>query len=100
MSKLQFYGYADSASNRYGEHVYAYYSTYDQFGFAVGFGCNAWTGLRGFISEHRLAPEVNVLDADFWNDGQRQLLKEMLCSDGEWALVVDQLNEALRAPDS
>ena len=57
-------------------------------------------GVARFISEHRLAPEVNGLDADFWNDGQRQLLKEMLCSDGEWALVVDQLNEALRAPDS
>jgi hypothetical protein len=41
---------------------------------------------------------VNILDADIWNAGQRQLLKELLCSDGEWALVVDQLSEALRAP--
>lgn len=57
-------------------------------------------GVARFISEHRLAPEINMLDADFWSDGQRQLLKEMLYSDGEWALVVDQLNEALRAPDS
>ncbi len=57
-------------------------------------------GVAHFISQHLLAPEINVLNADFWNDGQRQLLKEMLCSDGEWALVVDQLNEALRAPDN
>lgn len=57
-------------------------------------------GVARFISEHRLAAEVNVLDADIWNDAQRQLLKEMLCSDGEWALVVDQLSEALRAPES
>lgn len=55
-------------------------------------------GVAEFICANRLAPEVNVLDAEFWNDGQRQLLKELLCSDGEWALVVDQLNEALRAP--
>ena len=57
-------------------------------------------GVARFISEHRLPDEINVLDADFWNDGQRQLLKELLCSDGEWALVVDQLNEALRAPQA
>ncbi|HZJ92715.1 MAG TPA: DUF2789 family protein [Thiopseudomonas sp.] len=55
-------------------------------------------GVANFICENRLASEVNILDAEFWNDGQRQLLKELLCSDGEWALVVDQLNEALRAP--
>lgn len=57
-------------------------------------------GVARFISEHRLAPEVNMLDAEIWSASQRQLLKEMLCSDGEWALVVDQLSEALRAPDS
>lgn len=55
-------------------------------------------GVARFISEHRLAPEINMLDADFWNEGQRQVLTEMLNSDGEWALVVDQLNEALRPP--
>ena len=27
-------------------------------------------GVARFISEHRLAPEVNVLDADFWSYGQ------------------------------
>lgn len=57
-------------------------------------------GVASFISKHRLASEVNILDADIWNEGQRQLLKELLCSDGDWALVVDQLNEALRAPDT
>ena len=57
-------------------------------------------GVAQFISEHHLPDEVNVLDAEFWNEGQRQLLKELLCSDGEWALVVDQLNEALRTPEA
>lgn len=50
-----------------------------------------------FISEHHLAPEVHILEAEFWTESQRQLLKELLCSDGEWSLVVDQLNEALQA---
>ena len=57
-------------------------------------------GVAKFINEHRLPDEVNVLDADFWNEGQRQVLKEMLCSDGELALVVDQLKEALRTPEA
>lgn len=57
-------------------------------------------GIARFIGEHPLPAEINVLDAEFWNDGQRQLLKELLCSDGEWALVVDQLNEALRIPQA
>lgn len=57
-------------------------------------------GVARFISEHRLPPDVGVLDADIWSVSQRQVLQEMLCSDGEWALVVDQLSEALRAPSS
>ena len=56
-------------------------------------------GVARFISEHRLADDVNFLDAEFWNAGQRQFLEENLNSDGDWALVVDQLNEALRAPE-
>ncbi|NLZ79838.1 MAG: DUF2789 domain-containing protein [Gammaproteobacteria bacterium] len=57
-------------------------------------------GVAKFIGTHHLPDDVNVLDAEFWNEGQRQLLKELLCSDGEWALVVDQLNEALRTPQN
>ena len=51
--------------------------------------------IETFIAEHFLPAEVNIVDAPFWNDGQRQLLRELLNSDGEWALVVDQLNESL-----
>ena len=57
-------------------------------------------GVARFISEHHLPDEVNVLNADFWSESQRQLLKELLCSDGEWSLVVDQLNEALRTSEA
>lgn len=51
-----------------------------------------------FIRTHQLEYGVEVIDANFWNEGQRQFLQEKLESDGEWALVVDQLNEALHDP--
>ena len=56
-------------------------------------------GVARFISENRLADDVNFLDAEFWSTGQRQFLEEKLNSDDDWAVVVDQLNEALRAPE-
>tara|TARA_A100001391_G_scaffold199537_1_gene182660 strand:- start:3998 stop:4249 length:252 start_codon:yes stop_codon:yes gene_type:complete len=52
-------------------------------------------GIEDFIAGHDLPPEVNIVDAPFWNEGQRQLLRELLNSDAEWAVVVDQLNESL-----
>lgn len=53
-------------------------------------------GIRRFIQDHRLCEDVHILEASCWNASQADLLSEMLCSDGEWALVVDQLSEALR----
>ena len=52
-------------------------------------------GIKQFISQHKLASDVKLIDAPFWTDAQRQLLHEWLAMDAEWALVVDQLNEAL-----
>lgn len=54
-------------------------------------------GIEKFIAEHQLVSGTSFLRATFWNDAQRQLLEEWLNSDGEWALVVDQLGEALHA---
>lgn len=48
-----------------------------------------------FIESHQLEAHINLLDATFWSDSQRQFLSEKIKSDGEWALVVDQLNESL-----
>lgn len=53
-------------------------------------------GIVSFISENKLAADTSILTADIWDESQKQLLKELLCSDGEWSLVVDQLSEALR----
>lgn len=52
--------------------------------------------IEKFIAEHQIERSANFLQAEFWNDGQRQLLEEWLTSDGEWSLIVDQLSEALR----
>ncbi|EZQ12183.1 MULTISPECIES: DUF2789 family protein [unclassified Acinetobacter] len=48
-----------------------------------------------FIETHQLEAETFLTEASFWSEGQRQFLKEKLCSDGSWALIIDQLNESL-----
>lgn len=48
-----------------------------------------------FIMAHPLAPEIKLVDADFWEEHQRLLLKEWMRADGEEAVVVDQLNVRL-----
>ncbi|OTG67092.1 DUF2789 domain-containing protein [Acinetobacter silvestris] len=48
-----------------------------------------------FIETHQLDANMFTVQADFWTDAQRQFLEEKIKSDGEWAIVVDQLNEAL-----
>lgn len=53
------------------------------------------SAIQQFIESHQLDAQISLLDADFWSDGQRQFLTEKIKSDGEWALVVDQLNESL-----
>ncbi|WOE30532.1 MULTISPECIES: DUF2789 domain-containing protein [unclassified Acinetobacter] len=48
-----------------------------------------------FIVTHQLAADTKITEADFWSEAQRQFLAEKIKSDGEWAIVVDQLNESL-----
>lgn len=50
-----------------------------------------------FIQAHQIAADVHICDAPFWNGAQRQFLAEQIKADAPWALVVDQLNEALHA---
>lgn len=52
-------------------------------------------GIAQFIHEHQLPKDVNLMEAPYWSDAQRQFLAEKIASDGEWAIVVDQLNESL-----
>lgn len=48
-----------------------------------------------FIEAHQLDAKTLITEAPYWSEGQRQFLVEKIKSDGEWALVVDQLNESL-----
>jgi len=54
-------------------------------------------GIDQFITSHSpLKSEIKLVDAPFWNDAQRTFLKESINEDADWALMFDQLNEALR----
>lgn len=52
-------------------------------------------GIEKFIHEHQLHKDLTLLTAPYWSASQRQFLTEKIASDGEWAIVVDQLNESL-----
>ena len=53
--------------------------------------------IAAFIREHQLSEDVRVSGAPYWNDGQRQFLREQLVVDADWAIIVDELSEALHA---
>ncbi|NLJ51384.1 MAG: DUF2789 domain-containing protein [Alcaligenaceae bacterium] len=48
-----------------------------------------------FIGKHQLEADVDIADAPFWTEAQRQFITEKLASDGAWAIIVDQLSESL-----
>ena len=52
-------------------------------------------GIALFISTHQLSAQTKITEADYWTPAQQQFLAEKITSDGEWAIVVDQLNESL-----
>jgi hypothetical protein len=50
-----------------------------------------------FIASHSpLKPDLHLADAFFWSEGQRQMLREEILEDADWAVVVDQLDVLLR----
>jgi hypothetical protein len=54
--------------------------------------------IESFLRAHApLAPGVALADAPFWSPAQAEFLREALLSDGDWAQVVEALNEALHA---
>ncbi len=53
-------------------------------------------GIDRFLLDNELPENVHILEAPFWTESQVELLRELLCSDANWSLVVDQLSEALR----
>lgn len=51
--------------------------------------------IADFIGKHQIPTDMDLIDAPFWSEGQRQFLAEKKASDGEWTTIVDQLNESL-----
>ncbi|MCJ8203327.1 DUF2789 domain-containing protein [Pseudomonas sp. RGM2987] len=50
-----------------------------------------------FIATHSpLKPDLRLADAFFWSEGQKQLLRDEILEDADWAVVVDQLDVMLR----
>ncbi|WP_339478773.1 MULTISPECIES: DUF2789 family protein [unclassified Pseudomonas] len=60
----------------------------------LGLTCDG-TAIDDFIIAHPLAPEIKLVEANFWSDQQKDLLREWLLADGEEAVLVDQLNVRL-----
>ncbi|WP_053148094.1 DUF2789 domain-containing protein [Pseudomonas sp. Pf153] len=48
------------------------------------------------VSHSPLKPGLHLADAFFWSEGQRQLLREEILEDADWAVLVDQLDVLLR----
>lgn len=53
--------------------------------------------IAAFIVGNQLPSDVKVTQASIWSESQRQFLSESLKSDAAWAIVVDELNEALHS---
>ena len=53
--------------------------------------------IADFIRDHQLPEDVRVSEAEFLSDSQRQFLREEWVEDADWAIVVDELNQALHA---
>lgn len=53
--------------------------------------------IADFIRTHQLPEDVRVSEAEFLSDSQRQFLREEWVEDADWAIVVDELNQALHA---
>ena len=56
---------------------------------------NSAEAMAQFVTNHRLAKDVYVNNAPFWNEGQRHFLQDALRQDSAWSEVVDQLNVML-----
>lgn len=55
--------------------------------------------IEQFLKTHGpLDSSVTLPDADFWNQNQRNFLRDELLNDADWAESIDLLNSQLRMP--
>jgi len=53
-------------------------------------------GIEQFITSHSpLKDDLKLVDAPFWTPSQRKFLEDSINEDSDWAVMFDQLNEAL-----
>jgi Protein of unknown function (DUF2789) len=81
----------------YMDHTHHRFSElFRQLGLAADVG-----SINDFLITHSpLEDHVALENAPFWNEAQASLLREELLRDADWAEVADQLNAALRRPNS
>lgn len=58
---------------------------------------NSDQAIADFIAQHKMADNIHIANADFWNPSQRHFIKESLEEDAQWTEVIDQLDAQLRA---
>ncbi|OHU86723.1 MULTISPECIES: DUF2789 domain-containing protein [Pseudoalteromonas] len=49
-----------------------------------------------FINKHRIADDMLLAEAPFWNEGQRHFIEESLREDADWCELIDELDAMLR----
>jgi hypothetical protein len=52
--------------------------------------------IDNFIASHSLADNVHIANAHFWNEAQREFLREGLQDDSNWSDLIDHLDTLLR----
>jgi hypothetical protein len=49
-----------------------------------------------FVKNHNLPADVELRDADFWTEAQRQFISDAWKADSDWVEAVDKLDALLR----
>lgn len=53
--------------------------------------------IEAFIDKYRpVEPSIELHEANFWNQAQKDFLRQQIDVDADWAETVDQLNVRLR----
>ncbi|MCC6073738.1 DUF2789 domain-containing protein [Pseudomonas sp. GCM10022188] len=74
--------------------IHPFHKLFEQLGLP-----NDNDSIKAFIARHAPLPEdVKLADASFWTPAQAAFLREEILEDADWAVVVDNLNVALRTP--
>lgn len=57
---------------------------------------NSVDSINQFIQQHSIDPDIQIYEADFWNESQSSFIYDALEQDADWSEVIDQLDVLLR----